>query len=137
MLPEMDMVSLNAPYGPETHHLIDRRRLGLMRRDSWLINAARGGLVDQEALSEALAAGRIAGAGLDVYPDGRRWTRGFSLCPNSSSSPISARRPWKAEPRWAKKCWRTSRPSPKGGSCRTGGLTPLSCKGRRGPRSGR
>ncbi len=69
MLGEMDVVSLNAPYGPETHHLIDRRRLGLMRSDSWLINAARGGLVDEEALIEALAAGRIAGAGLDVYPN--------------------------------------------------------------------
>jgi glyoxylate reductase len=69
MLPEMDVVSLNAPYGPETHHLIDRRRLGLMRPGSWLINAARGGLVDEEALIEALSAGRIGGAGLDVYPD--------------------------------------------------------------------
>ncbi|HEX6376497.1 MAG TPA: D-glycerate dehydrogenase [Allosphingosinicella sp.] len=68
MLARMDIVSLNVPYGPETHHLIDRRRLGLMRRDAWLINAARGGLVDQEALIDALAAGRIAGAGLDVYP---------------------------------------------------------------------
>jgi glyoxylate reductase len=67
MLPFMDVVSLNAPYGPATRHLIDRRRLGLIRRDSWLINAARGGLVDEEALIEALAAGRIAGAGLDVY----------------------------------------------------------------------
>jgi glyoxylate reductase len=69
MLPEMDVVSLNAPYGPETHHLIDRRRLGLMRADAWLINAARGGLVDEEALIEALAEGRIGGAGLDVYPN--------------------------------------------------------------------
>jgi len=69
MLAEMDVVSLNAPYGPETHHLIDRRRLGLMRKEAWLINAARGGLVDEEALIEALAAGRIAGAGLDVYPN--------------------------------------------------------------------
>jgi glyoxylate reductase len=69
MLSAMDVVSLNAPYGPETHHLIDRRRLALMRGDSWLINAARGGLVDEEALIEALAAGRIAGAGLDVYPN--------------------------------------------------------------------
>jgi len=69
MLAAMDVVSLNAPYAPRTHHLIDSRRLGLMRRDSWLINAARGGLVDQEALIEALAAGRIAGAGLDVYPN--------------------------------------------------------------------
>jgi glyoxylate reductase len=69
MLAEMDVVSLNAPYGPETHHLLDRRRLGLMRPDAWLVNAARGGLVDGEALIEALAAGRIAGAGLDVYPN--------------------------------------------------------------------
>ena len=69
MLAEMDVVSLNAPYGPATHHLIDRRRLALMRKEAWLINAARGGLVDEEALIEALAAGRIAGAGLDVYPN--------------------------------------------------------------------
>jgi glyoxylate reductase len=69
MLPAMDVVSLNAPYGAETHHLIDRRRLGLIRPDAWLINAARGGLVEQEALIEALASGRIAGAGLDVYPN--------------------------------------------------------------------
>ena len=69
MLPGMDVVSLNAPYGPETHHLIDRRRLGLMHPDSWLINAARGGLVDEDALIEALSEGRIAGAGLDVYPN--------------------------------------------------------------------
>ncbi|HYG47037.1 MAG TPA: D-glycerate dehydrogenase [Allosphingosinicella sp.] len=68
MLPEMDVVSLNTPYGPETHHLIGRRRLGLMRQGAWLINTARGGLVDEEALIEALAAGAIAGAGLDVYP---------------------------------------------------------------------
>ena len=40
MLPEMDVVSLNAPHGPETHNLIGRRRLGLMRGDAWLINAA-------------------------------------------------------------------------------------------------
>jgi glyoxylate reductase len=69
MLARMDVVSLNAPYGPKTHHLIDRRRLALMRRDAWLVNAARGGLVDEEALIEALAAGRLAGAGLDVYPN--------------------------------------------------------------------
>jgi glyoxylate reductase len=69
MLAAMDVVSLNAPYGPETHHLIDARRLALMRPGAWLINAARGGLVDEEALIEALAEGRIAGAGLDVYPD--------------------------------------------------------------------
>jgi glyoxylate reductase len=69
MLAEMDVVSLNAPYGPDTHHLVDRRRLKLMRRDSRLINSARGGHVDEDGLIEALVAGLIAGAGLDVYPD--------------------------------------------------------------------
>jgi glyoxylate reductase len=69
MLPEIDLLSLNAPYGADTRHLIDARRLGLMRRDAWLINAARGGLVDEQALIAALEAGALAGAGLDVYPN--------------------------------------------------------------------
>jgi glyoxylate reductase len=69
LLAEADVVSVNAPYGPSTHHLIDARRLALMKRDSVLINAARGAIVDQEALIAALEAGRIAGAGLDVYPE--------------------------------------------------------------------
>jgi glyoxylate reductase len=68
MIAEADVLSLNAPYSPETRQLIDRRRLGLMRPEAWLINAARGAMLDEEALIEALEAGRIAGAGLDVYP---------------------------------------------------------------------
>lgn len=68
MLAAVDVVSLNAPYGPDTHHIVDARRLARMRPGAWLINAARGDLVDEDALIEALAAGRIAGAGLDVYP---------------------------------------------------------------------
>jgi len=68
MLPVVDVLSVNAPYGPHTHHLIDARRLALMRRDAFLINTARGGLVDQEALIAALESGALAGAGLDVYP---------------------------------------------------------------------
>jgi len=67
MLRDADMVSLHAPYTPETHRLIDRRRLGLLRRDAFLINTARGAIVDEEALIEALRTGAIAGAGLDVY----------------------------------------------------------------------
>ncbi|HEX8621885.1 MAG TPA: D-glycerate dehydrogenase [Allosphingosinicella sp.] len=82
MLAEMDVVSLNAPYAAQTHHLIDRRRLGLMRPDAWLINAARGNLVDEEALIEALAAGRLAGAGLDVYPDEPRVDPRLIALPN-------------------------------------------------------
>ncbi|TFI57768.1 D-glycerate dehydrogenase [Sphingomonas parva] len=69
LLAEADVVSLNCPYSRETHHLIDARRLGLMRRDGFLINTARGAIVDQEALIAALEQGTIAGAGLDVYPN--------------------------------------------------------------------
>jgi glyoxylate reductase len=69
LLAEADVVSLNCFYGPETHHLIDARRLALMKKDAWLINAARGAVVDEEALIAALEARAIGGAGLDVYPN--------------------------------------------------------------------
>jgi glyoxylate reductase len=69
MLPVVDLLSINAPYGAETHKMIDGRRLALMRRDAILINTARGGLVDEEALIAALESGALAGAGLDVYPN--------------------------------------------------------------------
>jgi lactate dehydrogenase-like 2-hydroxyacid dehydrogenase len=67
VLGEADFVSLHCPATPETHHLMNRERLGLMRRDGFLINTARGDVVDEAALVEALAAGRLAGAALDVY----------------------------------------------------------------------
>lgn len=62
-----DLVSLHAPLTPETRHVIDRRRLALMPPDAILVNVSRGGLVDDIALAEALAAGRLYGAGLDVF----------------------------------------------------------------------
>jgi lactate dehydrogenase-like 2-hydroxyacid dehydrogenase len=67
VLGEADFVSLHCPATPDTRHLMNRERLGLMRRDAFLINTARGDVVDEAALVDALAAGRLAGAGLDVY----------------------------------------------------------------------
>jgi lactate dehydrogenase-like 2-hydroxyacid dehydrogenase len=67
LLAEADFVSLHCPGGPETFHLIDQRRLGLMKPTAYLINTARGPVVDEAALTQALKAGAIAGAGLDVY----------------------------------------------------------------------
>jgi glyoxylate reductase len=69
LLAASDAVTLHCPLVPETRGLIDRRRIGLMRRSAVLVNAARGAVVDQEALIDALEAGAIAGAGLDVFAD--------------------------------------------------------------------
>jgi D-3-phosphoglycerate dehydrogenase len=70
-LPELlaasDIVTLHLPYGEAVHHLLDRDRLATMKRGAVLINTARGGLVDEAALAEALAEGRLAGAFLDVF----------------------------------------------------------------------
>jgi D-3-phosphoglycerate dehydrogenase len=67
LLRESDFVSINCPLTGETHHLIGEARLGLMKPSAYLINTARGPIVDECALYEALAAGRLAGAGLDVF----------------------------------------------------------------------
>jgi glyoxylate reductase len=67
LLRKADVVSLHCPLTPETHHLIGAAELESMKTGAVLLNAARGPIVDEPALAEALAAGRIAAAGLDVY----------------------------------------------------------------------
>lgn len=69
MLTEIDILSINAPLTPSTRHLIDGRTLALMKPDSYLVNTSRGEIIDEAALADALAQGRLAGAGLDVYED--------------------------------------------------------------------
>ncbi len=69
LLATCDAVSLHCPATPATRHLIDATRLARMRPGAVLINTARGDIVDEAALARALAAGAIAGAGLDVYAD--------------------------------------------------------------------
>jgi glycerate dehydrogenase len=63
---QSDVVTLHCPLTPETQHLVNAARLALMKRSAFLINTGRGPLVDEVALAEALNAGRLAGAGLDV-----------------------------------------------------------------------
>ncbi|MFZ9040086.1 MAG: 2-hydroxyacid dehydrogenase [Ilumatobacteraceae bacterium] len=67
LLGESDVVSLHCPYTPETHHLVDARALGTMKPSAFLVNTARGPVVDEAALAAALRDGTIAGAGLDVF----------------------------------------------------------------------
>ncbi len=66
LLTTSDVISIHAPLDDRTRHLIDARALALMRPSAVLVNTSRGGLVDHDALVDALRAGRLAGAGLDV-----------------------------------------------------------------------
>ena len=67
MLARVDIVSLHCPHTPATFHLLSQRRLALMKRDSILINTARGEVIDEAALVPLLDAGHFAGVGLDVH----------------------------------------------------------------------
>ena len=67
LLEQSDIISLHTPLIPETYHLISREKIRLLKKDAILINAARGPVIDEEAMIEALENGRIWGAGFDVY----------------------------------------------------------------------
>lgn len=66
---ESDILTVNCPLNKETHNIVNSDLLSLMKPTAYLINTARGPIVDQKALTEALTAGRIAGAGLDVFSE--------------------------------------------------------------------
>jgi D-3-phosphoglycerate dehydrogenase / 2-oxoglutarate reductase len=64
-----DVISIHAPISKETHHMVDAKLLSLMKPSAVIINTARGKIIDEQALYEVLAAGKIAGAGLDVFEE--------------------------------------------------------------------
>jgi D-lactate dehydrogenase len=66
LLRRSDVISLHLPYLPETHHLINRSNIGMIKKGAILINTARGGIVETEAIIEALDRGILGGVGLDV-----------------------------------------------------------------------
>jgi D-3-phosphoglycerate dehydrogenase / 2-oxoglutarate reductase len=67
LLKQSDFVTIHCPYNAETKDMLDRRELALMQPHAYLITTARGGIVNEDALADALAAGQIAGAGVDVW----------------------------------------------------------------------
>jgi glyoxylate reductase len=67
MLARMDIISVNCPHTPATFHLLSARRLKLIRKDAYIVNTARGEVIDEETLIKLIEGGEIAGAGLDVF----------------------------------------------------------------------
>jgi glyoxylate reductase len=67
MLARMDIISIHCPHTPGTYHLLSRRRLRLLKPTAYIVNTARGEIIDEDTLADLIEAGRIAGAGLDVY----------------------------------------------------------------------
>ena len=87
LLHEADFLVLLLPYSPATHHTIGAAELALMKPTAHLINVARGGIVDDEALISALREGRLAGAGLDVFEGEPAFNPGFLELDNVALTP--------------------------------------------------
>ncbi len=83
LLKESDFVSLHVPLMPETKHLINADKLKIMKKTAYLINTSRGPIVDEKALVEALKAGEIKGAALDVYEEEPNMAPGLAELPNT------------------------------------------------------
>ena len=98
LLARSDVLTLHAPLTPDTRHLLDARRLRLLPRGALLVNTARGPLVDEAALVDALRDGHLAGAGLDVYEEEPRVHPGLLalphvvLAPHLGSATVDTRR---------------------------------------------
>ncbi len=82
MLARVDILSIHVPHTPSTFHLMNARRLNLMKPTAYLVNTARGEVVDENALTRMLRAGELAGAGLDVYEHGHEVNPRLRELPN-------------------------------------------------------
>ena len=82
MLARMDVVSIHCPHTPGTYHLLSPRRLRLMKPSAYLVNTARGEIVDENALIRMLEAGELGGAGLDVFEHGHEINPRLAALPN-------------------------------------------------------
>ncbi|MEO3413028.1 D-glycerate dehydrogenase [Roseovarius sp. CAU 1744] len=97
MVARMDVISINCPHTPSTFHLMNARRLKLMKPDAVIVNTSRGEVIDENALTRALRAGELAGAGLDVYENGAdvnprlRALNNVVLLPHMASATLEGR----------------------------------------------
>ncbi len=82
-----DAVSLHCPLTPETHHLMDRKRLTAMKKGALLVNVSRGDVVDEAALVDCLRSGHLGGAGLDVYENEPALAEGLTRLANTMLLP--------------------------------------------------
>ncbi len=82
MVARMDVISVNCPHTPSTYHLMNARRLKLMKPEAVVINTSRGEVVDENALTRMLRAGELGGAGLDVYERGHQMNPRLKAQPN-------------------------------------------------------
>lgn len=82
MLARVDVLSINAPHTPSTFHLLNARRLKLMKPSAVIVNTSRGEVIDENALTRMLRAGELAGAGLDVFEHGHEINPRLRECPN-------------------------------------------------------
>ncbi len=97
MVARMDVISVNCPHTPSTFHLMNARRLKLMKADAVIVNTSRGEVIDENALTRMLRSGEIAGAGLDVYENGTdinprlRDLKNVVLLPHMGSATLEGR----------------------------------------------
>ncbi len=97
MVARMDIISVNCPHTPSTFHLLNARRLKLMKPTAVIVNTSRGEVIDENALTRALRSGELAGAGLDVYEHGTdinprlRELKNVVLLPHMGSATIEGR----------------------------------------------
>lgn len=82
MVARMDVISVNCPHTPSTFHLLNARRLKLLKPSAVVVNTSRGEVIDEPALTRMLKAGEIAGAGLDVYEQGSQSNPDLRNLPN-------------------------------------------------------
>ena len=87
ILRKADVISIHVPLLPSTHHLINAKKLALMKKTAYLINTSRGPIIDEKALVAALKKGRIAGAALDVFENEPALASGLAELPNVVLTP--------------------------------------------------